>query len=1001
MAIANAWAVNPQVDITQYAHTAWRMEEGFFAGPPQKIVQTSDGYLWIGTVNGLYRFDGVRFVSWVELTNQKAFTSARVSALLGTRDGSLWIGAGYRLYQWKNQKLIEYSTRDEFINTILEDRDGTIWVARQPERSSDKDGALCRVKGGGLRCYGPDDGVAIRFAGPLVQGLSGKLWVGGFEEVVGWNPASPAKSDSTFLSFPRSLGSVEALAMDQEDTLWVGMGSSKTQLVLGQIKNGKWAQYHDRDFPSGVVSITRLLIDRDDAVWIGTEDRGVYRITKRRIDHFNSGDGLSGDNVTDLFQDREGSMWVTTTKGIDSFHDLPILAISEREGLHLDSARSILAATDGMVWIGTDGALQTWRNGSMTSILPKDGLPGRGITSLYEDATKRLWVGIGSALYRYSHGRFRRVMDAGLGGMVFAMANAAHGDVWIVTSGLIESSLLRIRNDQVIERYTYPGEEVVTSIATDRNGGLWIAGDRLRYLLNSRESVIPQFDSRYGYIRNIAVDEDESVWFAATKGLLRFKDGHMQAMTAANGLPCDHINTLIMDRKRAVWIYAQCGLIKIERSELERWWAHPERQIKLSTFDATDGFQGGAADFRPAAVRDATGRLWFVNGTVVQAIDVDHIPRNTVTPPVHIEDLVADTRSFAISGPLKLPKQTRNLEIRYTGLSFVVPQRVRFRYKLEGFDSKWQEAGVRRAAFYTNLRPGKYRFFVTASNNDGVWNTTPATITFQVLPAFYQTAWFTLLLCGCLVFGLLAVDSLRVRNATARVRERLEERLQERSRIARELHDTLIQSVDGLMIYLQAAIDEADSRRSKAMLEKALDRADEVLSKGREQVYALRTEALHVDDLAKAIMAYASDRAQEREIEFVFTEQGTRRLVNPLVRDETFCIAREALANAFQHSGGTRVEVVLDYSLIALILTIRDNGIGIPEDFLINGRPGHWGLAGMRERAGKVRGELKIASGATEGTEVILRLRASKAYPRRFTLSLSSIFKAKSEDHCA
>jgi len=421
----------------------------------------------------------------------------------------------------------------------------------------------------------------------------------------------------------------------------------------------------------------------------------------------------------------------------------------------------------------------------------------------------------------------------------------------------------------------------------------------------------------------------------------------------------------------------------------------------VSVFDVTDGFQGGASSFRPAAVRDTAGHLWFVNGSVVQTIDEDHIPKNMASPQVHIEELVADTKSFGVSDRLQLPKQTKNLEIKYTGLSFVVPQRVHFRYKLEGFDSKWHEAGVRRFAFYTNLRPGKYRFLVTASNNDGLWNSTPSTITFQVLPAFYQTAWFAVLLCCCLFGVLVAVDSLRVRSATARVRLRLEERLQERGRIARELHDTLIQSVDGLMIYLQAAIDEADLRRSKAMLEKALDRADEVLSKGREQVYSLRTEALHVNDLAKAIMAYANDRALEREIEFVFSEQGTRRPVNPLVRDEAFCIAREALANAFQHSGGTQIEVVLDYSRIGLVLTIRDNGVGIPENFLTNGRHGHWGLAGMRERAGRIRGELKIASAAAGGTEVILLIQASRAYPRKITLFPASLFKAKNEGDCA
>lgn len=445
------------------------------------------------------------------------------------------------------------------------------------------------------------EGVPIRFAGPLVQDSSGKLWAGGYDEVAGLNPASlsTVNPDSTLLPLRRGLGTVEALAVDRQNIVWVGMGSAKTQLVLGQIKNGKWTQYHDRDFPSGVVSITILLIDRDDAIWIGTQNRGVYRITKLKTDHFDSGDGLSGDNVTDLFQDSEGTIWVTTTKGVDSFHDLPILAISEREGLHLDSARSVLSAADGTIWIGSDGALQTWRSGKMTSILPKDGLPGANISSLHEDATKHLWVGIGSTLYRYDRGHFRLVMDAGLGSMVFAMANAADGGIWVVYSGLAESSLLRIRNDQIVERYTYPGEEVVTSVAADHNGGLWIAGDKLRYLVKSKEIVIPQFDSRYGYIRNIATDDDDSAWFAATKGLVRVKDGHMQAMTTANGLPCDQLNTLIMDRNRSLWIYAQCGLIKIERFELESWWTHPERRIRMSNFDATDGFQGGAASFGP------------------------------------------------------------------------------------------------------------------------------------------------------------------------------------------------------------------------------------------------------------------------------------------------------------------------------------------------------------------------------------------------------------------
>jgi signal transduction histidine kinase len=454
-------------------------------------------------------------------------------------------------------------------------------------------------------------------------------------------------------------------------------------------------------------------------------------------------------------------------------------------------------------------------------------------------------------------------------------------------------------------------------------------------------------------------------------------------MTTANGLPCDRINTLIVDKQRSLWLYAQCGLIKIERNELERWWRHPDVQVKSSMLDALDGFRGGSSSFRPAATESADGRLWFVNGSLVQMITPDHPYVNRLPPPVHIEQVTVDAKNYPPGNLIQFPKLSRNIEIKYTALSFVVPQRVRFRYKLDGYETGWQEAETRRSAFYSNLRPGTYKFLVTACNNDGVWNQAGAALNFVIPPAFYQTEWFQVLV-GLIGVGLIGIiHSLRIRQATAQVQARLEERLEERGRIARELHDTLIQSVDGLMIYLQAAIDEPDKFRGHAMLEKALDRADEVLSEGRERVHSLRAEATSVQDLSQALTDYGEERAQDHAIEFSVTLVGKPRPLDPIVRDEVFLIGREALANAFQHSDAFRIEVELTYDRKGIRLQIKDDGGGIDPQIIETGRPGHWGLSGMRERASEV-GEFNIWSGPNTGTQIDLTIPARVAYPRRF-----------------
>jgi signal transduction histidine kinase len=572
--------------------------------------------------------------------------------------------------------------------------------------------------------------------------------------------------------------------------------------------------------------------------------------------------------------------------------------------------------------------------------------------------------------------------------VVFAMTRGADGSVWASTAGPTSRTLVQIHDSHLLIRQSFASQDAALALATDPRGGIWIAGDKLRYLDDSRETTLSAFGPRYGYIRNIAVDGDDFVWFAATNGLVGVRAGQLQAMTTSNGLPCNSINTLIFDNHRSLWLYAQSGLIKIDHSELERWWRQPDVQVKTTVFDALDGFQGGPSSFRPAAAKSSDGRLWFVNGNVVQTINPDHVYLNELPPPVHIEQVIADAKNYSPENSMRLAKLCRNIEVKYTALSFVEPQRVRFRYKLDGYDTDWQEAGTRRSAFYTNLRPGTYKFLVTASNNSGVWNQQGAALTLVVPPAWYQTTWIRLL--ALLLLGLLtyAFYLLRMRQYAAAMKERFNERLDERVRIARELHDTLLQSFHGLMFQFQAARNLLPRRPESAMeaLDEAILTTEKAIAEGRDAIQDLRPELIAQHDLAELLTATGQELTgtqvrNGRHPSFRVIVEGKPWRLPLTVQEEIYRIGREAIRNAFSHAVAHRIEVELRYDERELRLRVRDDGEGIDSEVLeASGRPGHWGLPGIRERAQRIGSRLDFWTEAGAGTEVELRVPAAMAY---------------------
>jgi PAS domain S-box-containing protein len=754
-AICPARALDPSRQLSQYGHTAWRIEDGAFAGTPNAIAQTPDGYLWIGTQAGLTRFDGVRFVSW-RPPEGKQLPSSRIISLLGARDGSLWIGTAMGLVRWQNGNLTNYENRAGAIMAILEDRDDTIWIARA--NIPDTNGPLCKVTGTGLRCYGRDDGVSLIYAVTLANDSRGNIWLAGGPEVSRWQTNSSDTYVSPGPSPIEIFNGVFALADKADGSLWVGLVEAGKGGGLQQIMQGAWKPFVTPEFDGSTLKVTALLADRDNCLWVGTLNQGIYRIQGNKVDHFRSSDGLSGDAVNRLFQDREGNIWIATTSGIDNLHDLRVTSLSTRQGLSADQVNSVLAARDGTVWIGNVD-LDVLRSGKITSIKPQHGLPGQAVTSLLEDRAGRLWVGIDRELSVFEQGQFRKIhtLDGKPLGAVRAMTEDVDGSIWMSASDPIAKHhrFLRIQDLRTPEEISSPQLPPINALAPDPHGGVWLglASSGLARFRNGRMELFPFSGHNEDPVTGLLVSSDASILAATPSGLVGWRNGIQQTLTMRNGLPCNVIYSLISDQTATLWLYASCGLIAIPNAELQRWWKSPNATMKSRLFDVFDGARPMSTPFKPNASMSPDGRLWFANENVLQMIDPLHLEDNPIPPPVHVEEIIADHKSYAPQDGFRLPALTRDLEIDYTALSFVIPQKVRFRYNLEGRDSEWQDPGTRRQAFYANLRPGNYRFRVIACNNDGVWNEEGATLAFSVAAAWYQTWWFR----GASLAGFLAL----------------------------------------------------------------------------------------------------------------------------------------------------------------------------------------------------------------------------------------------------
>lgn len=969
-ALSSAWGVDSSRHISQYGHTAWRIQDGVFIGAPNAIAQTTDGYLWIGTQNGLIRFDGVRFVPWIPLKG-KLLSSGIFSLLAGT-DGSLWIGTSTNLAHLQNGNLTNYSGADGRVNSIVQGHDGRIWITRS--RVHDDKGPLCEVKGPSLRCHGKADGIPSPYAVPLAEDSEGNLWIGSVNLLIRWRAGSSTVFTPSETKSGEGLSGFQAIAADPDGSIWGGMDRRGPGLGLQRWLHGVRKPLNPT-LSKSPLQVSALFLDHENAMWIGTQNQGIYRLNGDKVDRFSSADGLSSDTVNGFYEDHEGNMWIATTEGIDCFRNVRVTTFSTRQGLSANLVDSVLAARDGTIWIGNHGALGSLRGDQLSSIQLTKGLLRQQVTSLLEDHAGRLWVGVEDRLYVYENGKFdpiRRSNNTAMGAIV-AITEDRHNNIWAEVLGS-PMKLVRIQGREVREELPAPRMPAASSLAADPNDGIWLGlvdGDLARYRHGRLETFSAESAAK-SPVRQILVRADGSVLAATSNGLTEWQNGTMRTLTTQNGLPCNSLYGLVSDNNNAVWLYAQCGLLRVADTQLREWWDGTNGSVKADIYDAFDGARPAYATFQPHAARSPDGRLWFANQNVVQMIDPNRLEVNTLAPPVHIEQIVADRINYAAGNQISLPALTRDLEIDYTALSFVVPQKVRFRYKLDGRDAGWQEPGTRRQAFYTDLPPGSYRFRVVACNNDGVWNDEGATLSFSVAPAWYQTNWFRVLCVVGLVAITWAFYRIRVRQIARAIDARFDERLAERTRLARDLHDTFLQTIQGSKLVVDDALDPStDAARMRHAMETLSGWLEQAMREGRAALNSLRASATQRNDLAEAFRRATADEITPGSIATAFSVVGDSREMHPLVRDEVYRIGYEAIRNAYKHSQATQLEVELRYAR-DLTLRVRDNGIGIEPAVIHQGKDGHFGLSGMRERAARIGGELTLVSSPGSGTEIMI-----------------------------
>ncbi len=959
------------------------------AGTPSDIwalAQGKDGYLWLGTGSGLYRFDGFRFERFQPATG-KQLPSNDITALAMLDDGSLWMGFYYGgASVMRNSQLQYYGAEEGFprgmVLAFAQTDDGAVWAATE--------GGLARFDGLRWQTVGADWGYPTGRADWLTVSRDGSLWVTTGKSLVFLRPGQ-----HRFEPTDQAVAKYGVIAQAPDGVLWLSDHLHGTRALPGLSAEHAGSTPTEAADDSDFSWANRLLFDRYGNLWGTCVDRGgIFRVaaagrpaTGRSLragdyaETIDRASGLVSERAVPLLEDAEGTIWAGTNMGLASFHrnsfQTPSLVLP-------GTAANYAMARDagGVVWIANGGVLFRF-DGDAGEVVRRDL---HDVDGMQFDQTGDLWLVGRNRLYRL-HGDTLSTIEWPVS-PDFARANAfvidASGTAWLA---LTEYGLYRLHEDkwQPVTPAAAVAHETPTALASDAHGQLWIGyvGNRLLRLDRGKAQLFTESDGLHiGTITAIEAGGDD-VLIGGEQGLARLSQGRIASMNVADADAFSGITGIERMPNGDLWLNTGKGVVRVDAAEASASFAYPGRQPAYRLLDYRDGLPGIAkqAAITPTALIDRHRRLWFLTNQGPAWMEPDMLSKNPPPPTASIIDVVANGKHYPVDSQIQLPKGTTNLQMRYSAASLAIPDRIRFRYRLDGADIGWQDAGNRRDAFYANLGPGTYRFHVLTANDDGIWSAQSADVRLTIAPWFYQSVWFYAL-CGLLLVALVAGFFVwRMRLAAERVHLQLTERMNERERIAREIHDTLLQGVQGLLLRLQALMANRVTPETD-VLDAAIRQARQMVIEGRDKIIALRGDTTRQNALVQSILAVGEDLASAYpHVMFQMTTEGKPRPLLGSACDEMVDITREAIRNAFLHAQARHVDVHVEYRHRTLEIRIVDDGHGVDDACLRSAaEAGHWGVIGMRERAERLGAKLSLRRRRPGGTEWLLSVPCRAAY---------------------
>jgi ligand-binding sensor domain-containing protein/signal transduction histidine kinase len=989
--------------LSEYQTTSWRVEDGLPQSTVTCIAQSSDGYLWLGTQNGLVRFDGVKFRVFDEI-NTSAIKNSRIVRLLSDKDGTLWVGAEHgglvclRKGQFTSYEVPSRGTTHDYARVFCDDRAGTLWQVSCEWQ-------LIKFLKGQFTVFSDSWNLSSHAAQALTCDVEGQIWVGTDSELAVmqggrfqpvWGRTNEENFQVAFLSPSRGGG------------VWVAANGR-----LRKFEAGHWT------IDLGAYSWTNrpiydLYEDRENRLWVATLGSGLFRYDLNGEGlHLTSQNGLPTDFVRCVTEDREGNVWVGTEGGgLCRLKQSIFQTYGVKQGLASDQVMAVAEARDGGLWISTDGdGLDHWKDGKVRHYGFNEGLRNGQVWSVIQDRHGIVWAGTWDGFYELEGGKFSGLSDGlTIGWQVLAMYEDAEGNLWLGQQAF--GGITRLRNaERTVVKI--PGTSAnldVRTIREDHDGNLWVgtSEDGL-YRIKDGKSI--HFGRKDGLGGNsiwcLYVDDQGVLWVGACRGgLSRWQNGHFITWTTKNGLINNVICQILEDDRGNLWLGSYGGVFRINKQELNQSASEPNREVHCVGYGLEDGLpslecQGG---FQPSGYRSRDGRLWFptIKGLVV--VNPERVSRNSPPPTVVIEDVIVDgtpnpetggsgKSSVGFSAKTSIPPGNQRIEFQYTALSFSAPNGVHFKYRLEGLEKDWEDAGTKRAAVYSHVPAGNYDFHVIACNGEGVWNETGATVAVAILPYFWETKWFLAL---NVFAGLVAVASIVRYAERRRMHRRLDQAERgraiekERSRIADDIHDQLGANLTEIALLSEFAQEPtASPTQVQADMQKITAKARNLTQMMDEVVWAVNPK----NDILEKFVTYTCSFAEE----YLQTAKIACRLEVPQflpeiiltadVRHNLFLVVKEALNNIVKHAAASEARIQIALEPQMLILTIQDNGKGFLKNSAIasgqNISAGcqRDGLSNMRKRIESIAGRIELESLPGSGTRVKLMITLDNSTP--------------------